>query len=76
MEGEKDDDPSNTVWAFGWNKTHQLGLLRTREVVLSPVINNQLSQLRISRISAGLNHSAAITDIGLLFLFNSSHCAT
>eukprot|EP00927_Polykrikos_kofoidii_P046316 TRINITY_DN40545_c0_g1_i1.p1 TRINITY_DN40545_c0_g1~~TRINITY_DN40545_c0_g1_i1.p1 ORF type:complete len:951 (-),score=122.73 TRINITY_DN40545_c0_g1_i1:278-3130(-) len=59
------------VYAWGGNESCQLGLGTSIRGTATPKPVNALSQAKIVQVSAGLGHTAGITDKGLLYCWGS-----
>ena len=58
------------VWTWGWGKSFQLGFFS--ECCSTPERVKALDSARVKTVSAGLVHSAAVTDSGLLYTFGKT----
>ena len=61
------------VWAFGANKSGQLGLGKTdRKFVPVPEVVSSLNNKNITRVASGSQHSVALSDSGEVFCWGSN----
>ncbi|XP_064473019.1 X-linked retinitis pigmentosa GTPase regulator-like isoform X2 [Ornithodoros turicata] len=57
------------VYGFGMNTEHQLGLNSKEDQHVDPVVIEQLNNLQIKQLTAGAEHSVALTDKGTAYVW-------